>query len=181
MSTQRTVESWTPPAANEKWTGQNVPRKEDQRLVKGQGAFTDDAWMHRAGHVHFVRSPYAHAAIRGIDVSAAERLDGVYATLTGEEVRRLTDRYAAVAPEPGGRAKDYCLAVSKARFSGEPVAAVLAETRELARDAAALVEVDYEPLPVVLDAVQAASDPRCRSRPHRSRFERRLAWRLRLR
>lgn len=156
MSTrERTVESWTPPATNQVWTGQSVPRKEDNRLVKGQGEFADDAWMHRAGHVHFVRSPHAHAVINGIDVSAAERLDGVFATLTGEEVRRLTDRYSGVAPEPGGRAKDYCLAVAKARFSGEPVAAVLAETRELARDAAALIEVDYAPLPVVLDAIEA--------------------------
>ncbi len=149
------LETWERPATLERSVGQSVPRKEDGRLVKGQGAFTDDLWMHRMGHVHFVRSPHAHARIVDVDVSAALRVPGVYATLTGEEVRRLTDRYLQIAPEPGGRAKDYCLAVDKVRYAGEPVAAVLAETRELARDAAALVEVEYEPLPAVVDTLEA--------------------------
>jgi CO/xanthine dehydrogenase Mo-binding subunit len=91
-------------------------------------------------------------------VTKALQLEGVYATLTGDEVRRLTDRYPQIAPEPGGRIKDYCLAVDKVRFAGEPVAAVLAETRELARDAAALVEVDYAPLPAVTEALAAAQE-----------------------
>ncbi|HEY8584735.1 MAG TPA: xanthine dehydrogenase family protein molybdopterin-binding subunit [Capillimicrobium sp.] len=150
------IETWRPPGRREDSVGTSLPRKEDRRLLKGQGAFTDDLWMHRMGHVHFVRSPHAHAAIRGIDVRKALAVDGVYATLTGEEVRELTDRFPQVAPEPGGNIKDYCLAVGKARYAGEPVAAVLAETRELARDAAALIEVDYEPLPVTVDALEAA-------------------------
>lgn len=154
------LETWEAPATIPRSVGTSLPRKEDGRLTKGQGAFTDDLWMHRMGHVHFVRSPHAHALIHDVDVSRALRVPGVYATLTGEEVRRLTDRFTQIAPEPGGRAKDYCLAVGRARFAGEPVAAVLAETRELARDAAALVEVDYEPLPVVLDAVDAAQPGR---------------------
>jgi len=153
------LQTWERPATQPRSVGQPLPRKEDGRLVKGQGAFTDDLWMHRMGHVHFVRSPHAHAVIRDVDVTRALRVPGVYATLTGEEVRRLTDRFTQIAPEPGGRAKDYCLAVGKVRYAGEPVAAVLAESRELARDAAALVEVDYEPLPVVLDAVEAAEVP----------------------
>ncbi len=135
------------------WTGKNVPRKEDKRLLKGQGAFVDDLWMHRQGHVHFVRSPYAHARITAIDVSRCEAVPGVYATLTGEEVGELQQPYFQMAPEPAGAMKDYCMAVGKARYMGEPVAAVLAESAELARDAAELIEVSYEPLPVVVDSV----------------------------
>ena len=150
--------TWRSPERYAPFTGQNTPRKEDGRLLKGQGTFTDDLWMHRMGYVHFVRSPHAHARIVSVDTGAAERVRGVYATLTGEEVRRLSDRYTQLAPEPGGRIKDYCLAVGKVRFAGEPVCAVLAETRELARDAAELVEVEYEPLEHVLDGV-AACEP----------------------
>jgi 2-furoyl-CoA dehydrogenase large subunit len=136
-----------------KWSGTNVPRKEDKRLLKGQGAFVDDLWMHRQGHVHFVRSPYAHARITAIDVSRCEAVPGVYATLTGEEVGELQQPYFQMAPEPAGAMKDYCMAVGKARYMGEPVAAVLAESAELARDAAELIEVSYEPLPVVIDGI----------------------------
>ncbi len=135
------------------WSGKSVPRKEDKRLLKGQGAFVDDLWMHRQGHVHFVRSPYAHARIVSIDVSRAEAVPGVYATLTGEEVGVLQQPFFQMAPEPAGLMKDYCMAVGKARYMGEPVACVLAESAELARDAAALVEVVYEPLEVVVDGI----------------------------
>jgi CO/xanthine dehydrogenase Mo-binding subunit len=135
------------------WSGKNVPRKEDKRLLKGQGAFVDDLWMHRMGYVHFVRSPHAHARIVSIDVSKCEAVPGVYATLTGKEVGELQEPYFQMAPEPGANAKDYCMAVDKARFMGEPVVAVLAESRELARDAAELVEIEYEVLPAVVDGV----------------------------
>jgi CO/xanthine dehydrogenase Mo-binding subunit len=135
------------------WSGRSVPRVEDKRLLKGQGAFVDDLWMHRQGHVHFLRSPYAHARIVAIDVSRAEALPGVYATLTGEEVGVLQQPYFQMAPEPAGSMKDYCMAVGKARYMGEPVAAVLAESAELARDAAELIEVTYEPLAVTVDGV----------------------------
>ncbi len=157
MSGATEIRTWEAPAQLGKSVGQSIPRKEDKRLLKGEGLFIDDLWMHRMGHVHFVRSPHAHAVIGEIDVSKALAVEGVYATLTGEEARRLTDRYQQIAPEPGGRIKDYCLAVGKARHVGEPVAAVLAETRELARDAAALIQIDYEPLPAVVDGVEAAS------------------------
>src|SRR5205823_12362210 len=71
--------------------GQNIPRKEDKRLVQGEGVFFDDMKRHEMGFVHFVRSPYAHARIRSVDVSRALELDGVYGTLTGDEVAILTD------------------------------------------------------------------------------------------
>jgi CO/xanthine dehydrogenase Mo-binding subunit len=140
-----------------KWSGQSVPRKEDGRLLKGQGTFADDAWQHRMGYAHFVRSPLAHARIVSVDTSRAESLDGVYATLTGAEVAELTDPFFQIAPEPGGKIAEYCLAVDKVRYQGDAVALVLAESRDVARDAAELVEVEYEPLPAVVDAVEAAA------------------------
>jgi CO/xanthine dehydrogenase Mo-binding subunit len=138
--------------------GQNVPRKEDKRLVQGHGVFFDDVKRHGMGYVHFVRSPYAHAKIRSIDVAKALELDGVYGTLTGDEVAILTDPFFELSTPPGANIKDYALAVGKARFVGEPVAAVVADTRELARDAAELVEVEYEPLDALVDARKAQDD-----------------------
>jgi CO/xanthine dehydrogenase Mo-binding subunit len=137
------------------FAGQNVPRKEDRRLVQGEGVFFDDIKRHEMGFVHFVRSPYAHARIKSVDVSAALELPGVYGTLTGDEVAILTDPFFEMSTPPGAHIKDYALAVGKARFVGEPVAAVVAKTRELARDAAELVEVDYEPLEPLVDARRA--------------------------
>jgi len=137
--------------------GQNVPRKEDRRLVQGEGVFVDDVKRHGMAYVHFARSPYAHAAIARIDVSRALELEGVYGTLIGEEVAAETDAFFQIAPPPGGDLKDYALAVGRVRHVGEPVVAVAAATRELARDAAELVEVDYEPLEPVLDPESAAA------------------------
>ncbi len=140
------------------FVGQSVPRKEDSRLVQGQGVFCDDVKRHGMGYVHFLRSPYAHARIVSIDVSAALEQPGVYGTLTGDEVAILTDPFFQIAADPGGQVRDYALAVGKVRYVGEPVVAVVAETRELARDASELVEVDYDPLDVVVDARAALED-----------------------
>src|SRR3954453_15018962 len=137
------------------WQGQSVPRKEDRRLTEGQGVFVDDIKRHGMGYIHFVRSPYAHAHITSIDVSKAEAHPGVYGTLTGEEVASLTDPFFQIASVPGAHVKDYALAVGKVRFVGEPIVAVVAETREAARDASELVEGDYEPLAPITDARQA--------------------------
>ena len=137
------------------WAGQNIPRKEDKRLVQGEGLFVDDLKRHGMGYAHYVRSPYAHANIVSIDVSKAESLRGVFGTLIGEEVAVLTEPFFQLATPPGAHIKDYALAVGKVRHVGEPVAIVVAETRELARDAADLVEVEYEPLPALVDARRA--------------------------
>jgi 2-furoyl-CoA dehydrogenase large subunit len=138
--------------------GQSIPRKEDKRLVQGQGVFFDDVRRHGTGYVHFVRSPYAHAKIVSIDVSAALALEGVYGTITGDEVAIHTDPFFEMSTPPGANIKDYALAVGKVRFQGEPVAAVCAATRELARDAAELVEVEYDPLDVLVDPEASAAD-----------------------
>ena len=140
----------------ERSVGARVPRKEDQRLVRGEGIYFDDRDGGRsAGYVHLVRSPYAHARIKSIDVSRATALDGVYGTLTGEEVAALTDPYFELQLPPSNEIKDYCMAVGTARYMGEPVVAVVAKTRDLARDAADLVEVEYEPLEPNVDARRA--------------------------
>jgi len=137
------------------WGGQSVRRKEDKRLLQGEGVFVDDVKRHGMGYLHFVRSPYAHAHITRVDVSAAEAGDGVYGTLNGEEVAALTEPFFQISSAPGANIKDFSLAVGKVRYVGEPVVAVVAETRELARDASELVEVDYEPLSAVVDARNA--------------------------
>ena len=142
-------------APAKKWQGQSVPRKEDKRLTQGQGVFVDDVKRHGMGYIHFVRSPYAHAHITSIDVSKAEEIKGVYGTMTGEEVASLTDPFFQLSTPPGAHLKDYALAVGKVRYVGEAIVAVVAETRELARDASELVEVEYEPLPAIVDARKA--------------------------
>src|SRR5919197_472461 len=138
--------------------GQNVPRKEDKRLVQGQGVFFDDVKRHGMGYVHFVRSPYGHAKIKSIDVSRALEVGGVYGTLTGDEVAILTDPFFELSTPPGAHIKDYALGVGRGRQGGEPVAAVVASSRELARDAAELVEVEYEPLPAIVDGEAALAE-----------------------
>ena len=146
--------------------------------MQGEGQFFDDIRRHGMGYVHFVRSPYAHARIVSIDVSAALALDDVYGTITGDEVAIQTDPFFEMSTAPGNAIKDYALAVGKVRHMGEPVAAVCAATRELARDAAELVEVEYEELPVLVDgeeALKRRDDP-----PRRRGLERRLVGSLRL-
>ncbi|WP_211260583.1 xanthine dehydrogenase family protein molybdopterin-binding subunit [Amycolatopsis jejuensis] len=138
--------------------GQSIRRKEDDRLIRGEGVFVDDVKRHGMGYVHFVRSPYAHARIVSVDVAKAAALKGVYGTLTGEEVATLSNPFAQSAPGAANTITDYCLAVGKVRWAGEPVAAVVAATRELARDAADLVEVEYESLEPVLDARRAVAE-----------------------
>src|SRR5262249_19199220 len=155
------------------FAGTSIPRKEDGRLVQGQGVFADDVKRHGMGYVQFVRSPYAHARVVSVDVSAAEAIEGVYGTLPPDEVAELTDPSFELTTPPSNQIKDYALAVGRVRHAGEPVVAVVAETRELARDAAELIEVDYEPLPVLVDA-RAAQDGGAPllhedARPHRLR------------
>lgn len=141
------------------WSGQSLPRKEDERLLKAQGAFVDDEGMHRMAYAQFVRSPHAHAKILSIDTSEAEKVPGVITTLTGEEVEAISEPMFQFAPRPeGGQINEYLLAVGTARYQGEAVAIVLAENRDAAADAAEKVVVKYEPLPAVTDGVGAA-DP----------------------
>jgi 2-furoyl-CoA dehydrogenase large subunit len=140
------------------WTGQSLRRKEEDRLVRGNGKFIDDYKLEGMLYMRLVRSPYAHARINSVSVAAAESYPGVVCTLTGEEVAKLTQPFPEIAGGPGAKIKDYPLAVSKVRFQGEPVAAVIAESRMAAEDAAELVQVDYEALEPVVTCDDALTD-----------------------
>jgi len=140
------------------WVGQALPRKEENRLLRGRGKFADDIKLREMLYLRFVRSPYAHAKIVSVDVSAAETLAGVVGTLTGAEIAAQTQPFIEIGPDPCARIKDYPLAVSKVRFQGEPVVAVVAESPSLADDAAELVQIEYEALDPVVDAEAALTD-----------------------
>ncbi len=140
------------------WVGQPLPRKEENRLLRGRGKFADDIKLREMLYLRFVRSPYAHAKIVSVDVSTAEALAGVVGTLTGAEIAAQTQPFIEIAPDPGGKIKDYPLAVSKVRYQGEPVVALVAESPSLADDGAELVQVEYEALDPVIDAESALTD-----------------------
>ncbi|MBC8075594.1 MAG: molybdopterin-dependent oxidoreductase, partial [Chloroflexales bacterium] len=144
-------------AAPEKMVGQSLKRREDPKLITGKGNYLDDIKLHGMLHACVVRSPYAHARITKIDASQAMALPGVVAVFTGEDMLDINPLPCAWQ---AGRVTNNAnmpraLAVGTARFVGDAVALVLAENRYIARDALDLIVVDYEPLPVVVDAVQA--------------------------
>jgi CO/xanthine dehydrogenase Mo-binding subunit len=140
------------------WVGRALPRKEENRLLRGRGKFTDDIKLREMLYLRFVRSPYAHAKIVNVDVSSAEALAGVVCSLTGAEIAAQTQPFIEIGPDACGKIKDYPLAVSKVRYQGEPVVAVVAESAGLADDAAELVQIEYEALDPVVDAEEAWTD-----------------------
>ena len=134
-----------------------MPRVEDDRLLRGQGRFTDDI-DEGALESCLVRSPYAHARVKSIDVSAARAMPGVAAVYTAADLPFGAIDLPLLIPHPNlthGRTQK-CLASTIVRYTGEPVAFVVAESRSIAEDAAELVEVDYEQLPVVITPESAA-------------------------
>lgn len=143
---------------NTNWVGKPLPRKEEDRLLRGRGRFADDIKMREMLYLRFVRSPYAHARVLGVDVSAAEALPGVICTLTGKEIEQLTQPFIEIGPDPAAKIRDFPLAIDKVRYQGEPVAAVAAASAAIADDAAELVQVEYEALDPVIDAEQALKD-----------------------
>ena len=140
------------------WVGRALPRKEENRLLRGRGKFADDIKLREMLYLRFVRSPYAHAKIVNVDVSSAEALAGVVCSLTGAEIAAQTQPFIEIGPDACGKIKDYPLAVSKVRYQGEPVVAVVAESAGLADDAAELVQIEYEALDPVVDAEEAWTD-----------------------
>lgn len=143
-----------PPRAAAKWVGSPVPRREDLRLVQGQGRFVDDMRLPNLAYAVFVRSPYAHARIRRVEAGPALRLPGVIAVLTGADLARRMRPFPNLLPPPYSEMRDYGIAVEKARYAGEPVAVIIAEDKYVAYDALELVEVEYEPLPPVASAAR---------------------------
>jgi CO/xanthine dehydrogenase Mo-binding subunit len=128
-----------------------IPRKEDARLIRGRGTFVDDISLPGMLHAAILRSPYAHARIRSLDVTAARAHPMVEAVLTGEDLMALG---LAWMPTLSGDVQAV-LATDKVRFQGQEIAFVVARDRYAARDALELIAVDYEPLEPVMDALTA--------------------------
>jgi CO/xanthine dehydrogenase Mo-binding subunit len=141
-----------------KWVGKPLQRREETRLVQGKGTFVDDNRIEGTLYIKMVRSPYAHARITRVDVSAAAAAPGVACTLTGAEVATLVKPFPEIGPDAGQKIVDLPMGVEKVRYQGEPVAAVVAATAMEAEDAAELVEVEYDPLPPVMDSESALKD-----------------------
>src|SRR5579872_2078315 len=130
-------------------------RKEDASLLSGRGRYADDLPVPVGTlYAHVVRSPHAHADIVRIDAQRALAHDGVWAVLSGEDVRKLSDPFLAPVKTP---VQQWSLAVERVRYVGEPVALVVAESRYIAEDAAELVEVEYAPLEAVIDPLAACA------------------------
>lgn len=140
-----------------KYVGQRVKRTEDPRLIKGLAHYVDDIGLPGTLHVAFVRSIFAHAKITGIDASAALATPGVVAVYTGADVNEKIGPVPCAGALPDLKVPDHrVLAKDKVYFMGHPIAAVVATDRYTARDAAELVMVDYDELPVVTDVEEAA-------------------------
>jgi carbon-monoxide dehydrogenase large subunit len=145
------------------WIGKPMRRLEDAHLLTGQGRFTDDVRPEGAAHVAFLRSPHAHARIARLDTAAAQAAPGVLAVFTGADVagdgvgpipfthlHKRQDGTPIVAPPR------MPITADEARFVGDAVAMVVAQTRNQARDAAEMIEIDWEPLAAVADLPGAA-------------------------
>ncbi len=145
-----------------KLIGESVKRVEDLRFITGRGQYTDDLVLPNMTYAYIVRSPYAHARIQSVDTSRAKAAPGVVAVFTGKDIAD-----SGVSGVPCGWQVNFkngdtmkepphpILAVDKVRYVGDAVAVVIAETRQQAKDAAELIEVDYEVLEAVVDARKA--------------------------
>ena len=150
------------------YTGQPLKRFEDPKLVTGQGSFVDDIQLPDMLHAAIVRSSHAHARLRAIDVARARNMVGVVAVLTGSDIAGVLGDVPTRAMSGGWEVDEMhpveqpVLARDKVCYVGQPIAIVVAQNRYLAKDAVALIQVDYEPLPPVLDplvALQAEATP----------------------
>jgi carbon-monoxide dehydrogenase large subunit len=146
------------------YVGARVKRKEDPRLITGASTYVDDLQLPGMVHLALVRSQYAHATIRSIDTSAAAAAPGVVRVYTGDDLKRLGPPIPGEGGGEGGAAAGdskgivrYALATERVRFLGEAVAAVVATDPYAARDAAALIQVEYDELPVVTDLAAAVA------------------------
>ena len=143
------------------YVGSPVPRKEDAKFLTGQGSYVENLSAPGMLHLAVVRSPFAHAGIRGVDLSGALAAEGVVAGFTASD---LSEEWGGPLPCAWPVTEDikipehFPLAGERARYVGDAVAVVLAESRAAAKDAAALVHVDYEQLAAVTDVAEAARD-----------------------
>src|SRR4051794_31713947 len=145
-----------PAAPANRYLGQPLRRKEDPRLLRGEGVYVADVQVPGQLHAAFVRSPHAHARVRRVDLDAARRLPGVVAAFAYADIAALAQPLPMLVPHRALRPQmPYPLAKDKVRFVGEAVAMVVAEDPYLAEDAAELVRVEYDVLPAVTSGAQA--------------------------
>jgi carbon-monoxide dehydrogenase large subunit len=137
--------------------GAALPRENVRRLVQGRGQYIDDVQLPRMVHVVYWRSPVAHMRITGIDAAVARKMPGVVGIFTGADLARLCKPWVATLAHLAGikSAPEYPLAIERATWQGEPVVAIVAETRVQAEDALQHLRVDFEQLPAVLDTETA--------------------------
>jgi carbon-monoxide dehydrogenase large subunit len=144
------------PKGSERYFGRAMKRVEDPRLLKGIATYVDDLKLPSMLHAEFVRSPHAHAKINSINTDSAKKLRGVVGIFAGADVNGKLGTIPCATPLPGGKTPGHTvLANDRVYFVGHPVAVVVAETRAIARDALDLIEVDYDPLPAVVDPEKA--------------------------
>ncbi|MEX1235053.1 MAG: xanthine dehydrogenase family protein molybdopterin-binding subunit [Roseovarius sp.] len=143
--------------------GASPKRREDVRFLSGTGNYTDDINLRGQAYVHFLRSDVAHGKLNGLDLSEAEKMPGVLRIFTGEDFKtagsipcgwQVTDRFGNPMQEP----RHPVLAETHVRHVGDPIAAIVAETRDQARDAAEAIIPDIEELPAVIDMAKALED-----------------------
>src|SRR5215470_17969314 len=140
-------------AAAASWLGRSIERVEDAALLTGRGRYIDDLGVAPGTlHAAILRSSHAHARIRAIDTKAAAAAPGVAAVITCAEVAALSSPLVPVLRAP---LEGWPTAVERSRYVGEPVAVVVATDRYLAEDALDLTEVDYDPLPAIVDPLAA--------------------------
>ena len=149
-------------ARHDRFVGQSILRREDRRLLTGQGQYVADLVFPRMLHAAFVRSPVAHGRIRAVDLSRAKTMPGVVIALSGAELMRLLppvpdtqlslpEKWCTTVPHKLHNPQQPLLATDKVRHVGEAIAIIVAESRYIAEDAAELVSVDFETLPAVVD------------------------------
>src|ERR1700731_1194860 len=142
------------------YIGKIVPRPNLERLMQGRGLYVSDVELPRMGHVVFLRSPYAHAKIVGIDATEAGRMPGIHAIVTGEQLSSVITPWVGVLSHLKGlkSAPQHAIAIDRVCWQGEAVAAVVATSRAIAEDAAEIVRVEYQELEAVTD-MRTALDP----------------------
>jgi carbon-monoxide dehydrogenase large subunit len=142
------------------YIGRSVPRPNVPKLVQGRATYTDDVAAPRMVHAAFLRSPYAHARIVAVDTAAALQVPGVVRIFTGTDLAKLCDPWVATLDHLKGMksAPQYPLPLERATWQGEPVVAVVADSRAAAEDGVAALAVEWEPLPAQLD-METALDP----------------------
>ncbi len=145
--------------------GDPIQREEDLRLLTGKGRYLDDVNSLNQARAHVLRSPFAHAEIRSIDTEAAKQAPGVLAVLTGDDLAErglgaLKPAFAGKRADgsPGFATPQPLLAQGRVRYAGEAVVFIVAETVAQAKDASELIEIDYEPLPVVISVDDALAE-----------------------